>query len=348
MPNPTTPVTTAPKRPLAGARCWIISEAKAGMDAQTRGLAEALGLAYEMKRVANTGLKVFTAPWGRVPRAIHFGEPGSEFAPPWPDVAIATGRAAIPYLRELKRRAGAAVYTIVLLDPQTGPKTADLIWVPAHDKRRGPNVVTTIASPHGFPPERLASLRSKLPDAIAALPAPRIAVVLGGKNGSYEFNPGDLARFQASLRSLAAQGVSFLITPSRRTHPELLAAVDEATRAAPRLLWDGSGPNPYPDFLAHADAFVVTADSVNMTGECCATGRPVWVFTPSGGKPKFHRFHEALRNHGATRPLPKTVEALPDWSYPPIDCTAEIAREVEKRWLCRAQWLGPAEVKDKP
>jgi mitochondrial fission protein ELM1 len=331
--------TGQPDRPLAGARCWIISEAKAGMDTQTRGLAEALGVDYQMKRVTLEGLKKWTAPWGRVPRRACFGANHSEFCPPWPVIAIATGRASIPYVRELKRCAGPSVFTVVLLDPQTGPSTADLIWVPEHDRRRGPNVVTTVTSPHGFPPQRIAALRANVPAAVAALPHPRIAVLLGGKNGSYQFSKADDERLQSALRSLARLGASFMITPSRRTHPRLVEVTEEATRDAARILWDGSTPNPYADFLAHADAFVVTADSVNMTGECCATGRPVYVFTPSGGKAKFHRFHEALCHLGATRVLPETVDRLPAWTYTPIDATGIIAREIERRWLKRASWI---------
>jgi mitochondrial fission protein ELM1 len=70
-----------------------------------------------------------------------------------------------------------------------------------------------------------------------------------------------------------------------------MALVREAT--ARRLLWDRSGSSPYPAFLAHADAFLAPADAVNMTGEPSATGKPVYVFTPAGGSPKFVRFHEA-------------------------------------------------------
>ncbi len=333
------PIPPNSNRPLAGASCWIISEAKAGMDAQTEGLAQALGLDYRLKRVANTGLKKWTAPWGRVPRRIAFGTPGSDFAPPWPQVAIATGRAAIPYVRELKRRAGARVFTVVLLDPQVSNSVADLIWVPAHDRRRGSNVVTSLTSPHRFSPQRLAQLRESLPPEIAALPAPRIAVLLGGKNGVYRFSADDDRRLARGLASLAVLGASFLITTSRRTHRQLRDVADEATRDAPRIFWEGGGDNPYPQFLAHADAFLVTADSVNMTGECCATGRPVLVFTPSGGKPKFARFHQALQEAGATRAMPDAIEALPAWSYPPIDSTAALAREIETRWLRRQAWL---------
>lgn len=326
-------------RPLAGARGWLITDGKAGMDVQARGVADALGLDYEQKIVQPAGIHKIMAPWGPVARSERFGEPGTRFGPPWPVIAIATGRASIPYIRALRRQAGPATYTVVLQDPKSGPRTADLIWVPAHDRRRGANVMTTPTSPHSFSATRLAELRRKMPPAIAALPAPRIAVILGGKNGVYKFTDDDDRRLAAALRSLAALNVSFMVTPSRRTHGRLVSAVEAATKGAPRIIWDGTGDNPYPQFLAHADALVVTADSVNMTGEACATGRPVYVFEPSAGSAKFRRFHETLRALGATRPLPERVAELPHWDYTPLDSARIIADEIERRWLRRSHML---------
>lgn len=330
----------APERPLAGAQAWLFSDDKAGMQVQLRGVADALGVAAELKEVRPRSLWRLAAPWGSVDPAEHFGEPGSRFALPWPVIAMATGRLSIPYIRALRRRAGIACYTVVLQDPKTGPGTADLIWVPEHDRRRGPNVITTLTAAHSFSPERLADWRRTVPAEIAALPAPRVAVLLGGKNGIYRFTEADDDRFEASLRSIAAQGASFLITASRRTHRRLLTATLRATESRPRLVWDGSGDNPYPAFLAHADRFVVTADSVNMTGEPCATGKPVWVFEPTGGSAKFRRFHESLRRYGATRPLPETVTNLDAWTYAPLNSAEQIAGEIERRWLARRGMLG--------
>ncbi len=334
------PITTKhTDRPLLGARAWIITDGKAGMDVQARGLAEALGVKYEMKRVTPTGIYRLMAPWGPVNPRDRFGLEGSQFAPPWPAIAIASGRASIPYIRALGRKAGPHTFTVVLQDPKTGPTTADLIWVPAHDKRRGPNVFTTLTPPHGYSAERLAALRRDVPPAIAALPEPRVAVILGGKNSVYKYSEADHAQLAAALSSLARTGVSFMITPSRRTHKQVVEAVEAATRDTPRILWDGNGENPYPQFLAHADRLIVTADSVNMTGEACATGRPVYVFEPSGGSPKFRRFHEALRAADATRLLPESVERLETWDYTPLDSAAIIAAEIELRWKRRKECL---------
>jgi mitochondrial fission protein ELM1 len=131
-----------------------------------------------------------------------------------------------------------------------------------------------------------------------------------------------------------------MITPSRRTPPEITAFLQEATAATPRLFWSGGGDNPYPRFLALADIFIAPADSVNMTGEPCATGRPVYVFEPEGGSPKFSRFHDALRRHGATRPLPARFETIERWTYPPLNSSQTIAAEIARRWEKRRQMLG--------
>jgi uncharacterized protein len=84
--------------------------------------------------------------------------------------------------------------------------------------------------------------------------------------------------------------------------------------------------------LAHADRFVVTADSINMCGEPAVTGKPIHLFTPSGGSAKFQRFHDALARHGATRPLPDQVTSLDDWSYEPLYAGADIALAIAERW----------------
>ncbi|MEZ5774989.1 MAG: mitochondrial fission ELM1 family protein [Hyphomicrobiaceae bacterium] len=328
------------RHPLAGLSAWIITDGKIGMDVQCIGVADALGLDYEMKHVTPQGLSRTLAPWAPVARKEGFARPGSAFAPPFPDVAIATGRLSIPYIRALGRHARLATYRIVLQDPKTSARTADLIWVPEHDRRRGVNVVTTLTAPHSFSQARLASLRSDVPPAIAALPSPRIAVILGGPSGAYRYTEAAIARLAAALAGLAAEAGSFLVTPSRRTPREVLAAVEQATRSSPRILWDMTGENPYPQFLAHADWLVVPADSVNMTGEACATGRPVLVFEPDGGSAKFRRFHEALRRYGATRPLAGTVGRLEPWDYQPLDSADVIARAIEERWSRRRHMLG--------
>ena len=325
---------------VSGRSGWIISDGRAGNDVQSRGVCDALGLDYVIKPVAPRGIWKALAPWVPVNPAEGFGTASSLFRAPWPEFAVAIGRVTIPYVRKLKALAGLGTYTVILLDPKVNTRTADLFWVPVHDALRGPNVITTLTAPHSFSPARIAELRASLPSAIAALPRPRIAVSLGGPNDEYRYTPEAVAKLASALQSLATLGAGLMITPSRRTPPAVADLIREVTEGRPRVFWDGTGENPYPSFLAHADAFVVPADSVNMTGEACATGKPVYVFEPEGGSRKFARFHDALRRHGATRQLPARFDQLETGTYTPIHSAEAIAGEIAWRWFKRRQMLG--------
>lgn len=316
---------------LKGRTAWVITDGKAGMEVQVTGVAQALETDYEIKRVQPRGVWRLLAPFGPIDPRERFGRKGSQFAPPWPAIALATGRLSIPALRAV-RKASPETYTVIIQDPRTGADSADLVAVPAHDALSGGNVIHTLTAPHRFSPSRLAKLRRRRPRDIASLPAPRVAVVLGGPNSIYAFTGEDSARLGGALATLAKLGVSFLITSSRRTPADALEAVLEATSNSRRIVWNGTGDNPYESWLAHADMFVVTADSINMTSEACASGKPVYVFEPHGGSAKFSRFHESLRRYGATKPLPQTFSKLENWSYAPLDSASEIAAEIEQRW----------------
>ena len=94
-----------------------------------------------------------------------------------------------------------------------------------------------------------------------------------------------------------------LVTPSRRTGEENTALLKSALSAAPAFVWDGTGENPYFGILGLADNIVVTADSVNMISEACATGKPVYVYDLPGGSAKSARFRDALLARGLVRSL---------------------------------------------
>ncbi len=319
---------------LSGRKGWLITDGKAGMNAQCVGVAEALNLDYEFKKVIPKGIWRLLAPRGPVSPSEKFASSESPFAPPWPDIAFATGRHSIPYIRALKQKAP-EIYTVILQDPRMGSNIADLIWVPEHDKLRGENVITTLTAPHAFSPGRLRGLLNARIEPYSALPRPRISILLGGPNAVYKYTSSTITRLIKAVSSLAELGASFMITPSRRTPEDLIDSIDQVTRMRPHFIWDGSDQNPYELFLAYADALIVTADSVNMTGEACATGRPVFVFEPDGGSKKFRTFHNTLRQYGATRELPQAITDLESWSYQPLDSATLIADEIERRWQAR-------------
>jgi uncharacterized protein len=309
---------------------WILTDGKAGDELQCLGVAEALNLKPEIRRIAPCHPYDWLAPWGPVdPRELP-DQPDSPLRSPFPDLVIASGRRAIPALRLLKRLQGENIFTVCLKDPRTGPQTADLIWVPEHDRLTGPNVIRTLTSPHRLRLTDLQAARIEPPRALLALPHPRVGVLVGGNSRNHLFTEADIARFIAGLEQLIRQGAALIVTMSRRTPKGLTEAVQGCIAASGGYLWDGKGANPYHAILALSDQFVVTADSVNMISEACITGRPIHVFEPSrrffGNAAKINRFISGLIAYGAVQNFQGTLES---YAYKPLDSTPEIADAIK-------------------
>jgi mitochondrial fission protein ELM1 len=309
---------------------WVLSDGKAGDELQCLGVAERLGVTPEIRRVAPRAPFAWLMPRGPIDPREGSDRPGSPIRPPYPDIVIASGRRAVPYLRAVKKASNGAVFTVFLKDPRTGTGAADLIWVSGHDRLRGENVLVTTTSPHRLTPERLAQARNAPPAAIAALPSPRAAVLVGGDSRHHRFTADDIARFTGQLDALAKSGVALMGTPSRRTQAPLKQAVAEVFARHGGWWWDGTGDNPYIALLANADTIVTTADSTNMIGEATATGVPILLFEPQGGHGKLKAFTRALERQGAVHHFEGRLAGAP---YEPVDSTQIIADAVRTGWL---------------
>jgi uncharacterized protein len=315
---------------VSPATCWVVTDGKAGMESQCLGLAEALGVALTIKRVALRTPWRWLTPYLRIGGRLQFAPGSDALVPPWPDLLIATGRqsvAAALYVRQASARAGRRALTVQLQNPAIAPSHFDLVVVPRHDRLSGANIIATRGALNRITPAVLAEAAARLAPKIAHLARPYVAVLIGGSNAAYRFHATDAARLGGKLCVAArAHSASLLVTPSRRTGAAQLRAFAEAIAEMPHYLWDGTGENPYFGILGLADFIVVTADSVNMVSEAAATGKPLYVFDPPGGADKFDRFHQGLRDDGIARLFTGTLEA---YSYPPLDDRAAVAARVK-------------------
>ncbi len=310
--------------------CWVLTDGKAGDETQCIGVAEALGTGYEIRKVAPRPPFSWAMPWGPIDPRERESRSGSPIALPFPDIVIASGRRAVAYLRRVKKASNGRTFTVFLKDPRTGPETADLIWVPEHDSLRGANVLTTPTAPHRFTRQVLSGLRAKPNPQIDALVHPRVAVLIGGNSRHHTFTESDIENLSAALNRLMDEdGASLMITASRRTPEPLKLRLEQLAASRNCLMWSGAGENPLANYLAKADAIVVTADSTNMIGEAAATGKPVHVFKPHGDHPKIDRFLGTLASLGIIHPFPGPLK---NTTYEPLDSTPMIASEILKRF----------------
>lgn len=315
----------------ANLTCLVISDGRRGIENQALGLAEALARLHslEISRQNLTARKIFKA----LPPKIQYKlkpNPEDYGITNLPNIVIGCGRQAVAPLLALKKSAGENIFTVYIQNPHINTKHFDLVIAPQHDGLAGTNVQTMIGSPNRITAKRLAAEVSLFSKQLAALPKPRIAVLIGGTSKTHKLTRQIHRDHMQAICALAEQGMSVMITTSRRTPDWAREDYYKITKDRKHVwVWDSripnAGNNPYFAFLGAADTILVTEDSTNMLTEACATGKPVFTL-PMAGKPgKFANLYESLRQNCQVEPFTGTVKAL---GYKPFNETARMAKIV--------------------
>ena len=310
-----------------GAATWVLADPRAGTAAQPLGIAERLGVPFRAVPLAWGPLARLPWPWpglaGLAPEA------GSAVRPPWPRLVLSAGRRSAPVARWLGRRGARLVHC---MRPGFGADEFDLLVLGRHDAPPAgwnagrPNILPILGACHRMSPARLAAAREEW-RALAALPAPRVALLLGGPVRGEGMAPGTAAALGARVAGFAG---SVLATASRRTGTPATEALAAALAPVPHRLhrWGAAGANPYAGFLAWADAIVVTSDSVSMLSEAMATAAPLFIADPGGLGPRHERLAASLVAAGEARRL----EAAPaPFGRAPLDEPGRVAAAIRAR-----------------
>lgn len=298
---------------------WVLHDGKAGMASQSLGLAEATGFPFIEKSLS------VRVPWAYLPPQFWLAplsavsDGGLPLRPPWPDLVIGCGRNTAAPALAIRRASGGRTVAAQIQDPRLGRDAFDLMVVPEHDRLRGPRVVTSKGALNRVTADKLTAALAHFP-RLASLPRPILGVLIGGSNRAYRLTLDRLGAIADMIAaSLRETGGAAVVTPSRRTGEAGVALLRERLAGLPASIWDMTGENPYYAYLALADAFLVTPDSVSMISEAAATGKPVHIIELDGGDAKFARFHQAMQQAGITRPFAGRIE---NWTYEPLDDTA--------------------------
>jgi len=316
---------------------WVLADDRAGHANQALGVADALGLAYDVKslqysRLSKLPNSLLAATFRHLSRSAR-----DDLQPPWPQLVIAAGRRTAPVARAIKRAASGRCFLVQCMWPGAGASEFDLIAAPAHDSLPDlDNLIRTVGAPHRVTPAILADAASRWRSRLASVPRPRLAVLVGGSTGTHEFDTAaanDLAKRITTLTR--AMGGSLMMTTSRRTSQAAREALHGGLDPAHHFDWTGdSGDNPYLGYLALADRLVVTGDSTTMCTEACAAGNPVYIHAPAARTaPKHQALHRALYDRGLALPLnDQTSVAEPVTTRPPrLDDAADVAAELRRR-----------------
>lgn len=325
--NDSFPVRDHENQPV---RVWAIHDGKAGDAVQCAAIASEFDPAFETRRIAPRAVFAWLAPAGPVDPKDAPGRTGGALEGDAPDLAVASGRRAIPYARALKR-ASPSTTVVILKDPRTPCSFADLVWAPAHDSMSGDNILSTLTSPHGLG-AALDAARAAPVAQIADARTPMLAVLLGGPttgSGKGAVYDDGAARELASLITRAGGDyASIVLIASRRTPAAFIDTLTAQIGHPSWTVWRGDGDNPYVSALACAQTIIVPADSHNMISEALATGAGVYVWRPGQLAAKMEWFIGELFAMGQARPL---AGAAPAFERAPLDATPAIVAGIRKR-----------------
>ncbi len=335
-------------------RTWLMMGHKAGDNTQILALAEALGWPFEIKHLVYRRTELLTNLLAGPTLKGLVLDRSSRLEPPWPELVISAGRRNEPLVRWIQCQVGdrSRIKLVHVGRPWARHECFDLIvTTPQYRLPEKPNILHNELPLHRVAPARLEAAAESWRERLEHLPRPRIAVMMGGHAGPYNFDRENGALLGYWANRLAAEcGGSLLVTSSARTPAAALSAFEAQIRVPAHIyrFRPADPDNPYFAFLALAERIIVTSDSMSMLAEACSTAKPVFIF-------------DLLRGRHSRRPPPpedgsiaarSLRERLADWhprvtiyklamKIGPKRLTRDVslihARQVA---LGRAVWLG--------
>ena len=271
---------------------WTLLGRKAGDNTQVLALADELGWPCERKTVLARSWEILVQLARRPTLAGIDRSRSSTLRAPWPDLVITAGRRNEPVARWIREQSGGRCALVHVGRPWSDLGCWDLvITTPLYFLPVAPNVLHNELPLHRLLPGELEAAALALAPRIADLSRPLIAILVGGDSGRFVFTPekGE-ALGRAAVALARVRGASLLLTNSPRTPAGAWRALREAI-SVPAYTWSfgDADDNPYRGFLASADEFIVTGESMSMLAEATAMGRPVHVFDVGDGEQAWWR-----------------------------------------------------------
>ena len=281
---------SASQGPASAAPVWLLLGEKAGDNNQVQALGESLGRPFEVRRLAFRPTEIWSNLLLGPNLAGIDAASRAGLKPPWPRLVITAGRRNEPVARWIRQQADHPVRLVHVGRPWAPLEAWDLIVTTAQYRLPDrPNVLRIDLPLHRIRDDVLERAASEWAPRLEHLPRPRIAVLVGGQSGQYVLDRDRAADLGRRARDLARSlGGSLMITTSART-PAHAAEAITAGLDVPHVLYEwrrGQTENPYLAYLALADQFIVTGESMSMLTEACATRKPVHIYdlrSPAGG-----------------------------------------------------------------
>jgi mitochondrial fission protein ELM1 len=202
-----------------------------------------------------------------------------------PSLIVAAGRQAFLVAAPLAKQ----IPTIALLNPRCTPDYFTVVIPPQHDGvEKHSNVIETLGSLHPHNESTFA-----IDEKIGTY---TITVLLGGNSKHYTFKENDFSEIAKYVKqkTVGRENTNILISPSRRTPMFGIDILKHELSDMDATIWDGTGKNPYFEYIGSANEILVTGDSISMISEACYLGKPVEIWKLPIKNERFLRFYDAI------------------------------------------------------
>lgn len=301
----------------------ILTEDFAGMKSQAIGLVERAGLKYDLCHL------VPKKPWSWISAPYWFSplRAVQPFHIEANQLHVSVGSVGGAVNAALRSKGSPAIH---IQNPRISINKFDLVIVNPHDRLSGDNVIVSRTALHRITPEILFQSKIKWSAFFENFPKLLVAVLLGGNNGRFTLGKSEAVQIANQLADMIkTQKIGIVITPSRRTDPEVTKIFDHILSPLGGYIWNGKGENPYMGFLACADFILVTTDSVSMISEAVATSAPVMIIPLPGKSKRISSFVQSMQNLDRVRLFKGKLE---NWPVQPIDDTPKIVTALQERF----------------
>jgi len=282
MPSDTTPSDNTSMTRKTAPSVWVVLGDKHGDNAQVRAIEQSLPWACVDKHIQVLDPFVLGKP--KVgPTLYHIDRERSDpLEPPWPDLILTSGRRPANVALWIREQSGGHTRIVLLGKPSTSPDDYDLVIYSAENQFPPLANLQAISLPLMRVDEaQIVQAAAEWEPRLRELPRPLIAFLIGGPTGPFVFNPSITRRLLDYIERIVGEtGGTPYITTSRRTPPDVVAALQAGLPAEARLFaWSADAvANPYRGLLGLSDGFIVTGDSISMMVEVIRLRKPLAIF----------------------------------------------------------------------
>lgn len=266
----------APRQP----RVWLVLGDKVGDNAQIEAIVDALGWTCERKQLRFRERYTRRRPFFR-PSVSHVDHSRSDaLEPPWPDLALTIGRRPAMAALWIRQQSGDRTKIVLVGRPHRLLQRFDLVITSAlFHLPDQPNVLKLGLPLMRHSKERIAAAVDEWKEQLLGLKRPLTAVFVGGPEDPFRFDAATARQLLDRASGLPGGDGTLVIVTSRRTPPDVVAALSAHLPSNARMYaWTSDQrSNPYAALLGLADRFIVSGDSISMIVEVARLRKPLAI-----------------------------------------------------------------------